>query len=100
MLKPIAFVEAMVAVFPCLASPQVEALSRCVAGSISGKARKGMARWLFVAMAAHPEMRSMSSVGPAAPEDTSRLAAGGSLPIQSAFQTLGQLAMQGARDHG
>lgn len=98
-----------------LASPQIEALARCVGESTSGKDRKDLAKWLFVAMAAHPEMKAISTVEQAASESTSRVAGnlltrllaeacpsqvksamqtGGSLAIQAAFQTLGQLAMQ------
>jgi hypothetical protein len=99
----------------CAASPQVEALAKCVSDSTTGKDRKDLARWLFVSMAAHPEMRSLASVAPSSNEDVSRVAGGlftrlladacakevraaiqvgGPAAIQSAFQVLGQLAMQ------
>jgi len=97
------------------ASPQVEALGRCVADSTTGKDRKDLARWLFVAMSAHPEMKSISNVPDSETEEVSRVAgalftrlladscptqvkaavqSGGPMAIQAAFTVLGQLAMQ------
>ncbi len=97
------------------ASPQIEALSKCVADSTTGKDRKDLARWIFVAMSAHPEMKSIANVAPNATEDVSRVAGqlftrvladacpgevkaaiqvGGPAAIRSAFSVLGQLAMQ------
>ena len=34
-----------------------EALSRCLADNTSGRDRKDLARWVFFAMAAHPEIK-------------------------------------------
>lgn len=100
---------------PAQAQTEVQALSVCVAEGASGKDRKDLARWMFVAMAAHPDMRAIASVPAAATEDASRAAgelftrllaetcpaqvkaamqAGGPMAIQAAFQVLGQLAMQ------
>lgn len=97
------------------ANPQADALGNCVAESTTGRDRKDLARWLFVAMSAHPEMKSISSVSGTAVEDASRVAGGlftrllaetcaaqvkaaikvnGPSAIQSAFTVLGELAMQ------
>lgn len=97
------------------ANPQVDALGKCVAENSSGKDRKDLARWLFVAMSAHPEMKAISSVSANVTDDVSRTAGtlftrlladacatqaraaiqvAGSTAIQSAFSVLGQLAMQ------
>lgn len=98
------------------AQSPVEALSACLADSTSGKDRKDLARWVFFAMAAHPEMKPFGSAAiAAASADTDRTLAtlftrllaeqcprqtqaaykqGGSKAIEVAFQTLGQLAMQ------
>lgn len=94
----------------------VQALSQCLADNTSGKDRKGLARWIFVAMASHPEIKQFAAPDlgqqtDAVHRDTAatfmRLltetcavptrdaaSTGGSLAIQQAFQTLGQLAMQ------
>ena len=98
------------------AQTPVESLSRCLADSTTGKDRKDLARWVFFAMAAHPEMKPFAAPGIASATDESdrgtasrftRLLAesclketqaafkqGGPMGIQAAFQTLGQLAMQ------
>ncbi len=106
-----------VAVLPLTAraEPAVDALSTCLAESTTGKDRKDLARWIFVAMSAHPEMRAIANVAPSAPEDSSRQvgalftrliaeacapqaraasAAVGPVAFQSGFTMLGQLAMQ------
>jgi len=112
------FIAAAVLGATCLAAQAqspVDTLSKCVADNTSGKDRKDLARWLFVAMGAHPEMRAIASIAPAASEDASRSAgqlftrlladscpkeasaavrASGQVAIQTAFGTLGQLAMQ------
>lgn len=100
---------------PPAAAQDQGALSRCLADNTSGKERKELARWVFLAMAAHPEMKALSAAPPTASEDSSRavggifmrlltetcvtearaaVTAGGGLAIQTAFQALGQLAMQ------
>ena len=98
------------------AQPSVQDLSRCLADNTSGKDRKDLARWVFIAMASHPEIKKYaSSEADAAAEESSRTTAGlftrlladncskqtqaavkdgGTAAIQAAFQTLGQLAMQ------
>jgi hypothetical protein len=97
------------------AQPPVEAFARCIADSTTGRDRKDLARWLFVAMGAHPEMRAIASIAPTANEDASRAAGlmftrlvtetcpkearaavqvAGPTAFQSAFTVLGQLAMQ------
>lgn len=40
-------------------------LAVCLADSTTGKDRKDMARWVFIGMAAHPEIASLSNVKPA-----------------------------------
>ncbi|WP_374661649.1 hypothetical protein [Inhella sp.] len=96
------------------ASPQAEALGQCLAENTSGKDRKDLARWVYVAMSAHPEMKALATQTGNA-DEVSRVAgalftrlladncpaqtraamqAGGPVAIQTAFTTLGQLAMQ------
>ncbi|MFZ2991108.1 hypothetical protein [Ideonella sp.] len=98
-----------------VAQPAVDAFSKCLADSTTGKDRKTLARWLFVSMGAHPELKAIAKIAPSAPEDSSREAgalftrlitdtcveqakaagrAAGPVAFQSAFSVLGQLAMQ------
>jgi hypothetical protein len=100
---------------PAWAQSAVDEFSRCMAENSTGKDRKVLARWLFVSMGAHPEMRSVSTLSAGAAEQASREAgelftrlladqcpnqtraavrAVGPVAIQSAFAVLGQLAMQ------
>ncbi len=98
------------------AQTPAESLSRCLGENTSGKERKELARWVFFAMAAHPEIKEYATASaPQAAEQSHRFMAntvmrlltescapqtraafkeGGSMAIQIAFQTLGQLAMQ------
>lgn len=91
-------------------------LARCLADNTTGKDRKDLARWVFLSMAAHPEISQYSAaeIGKAANETDATIAnllthllaesclnetraairEGGPTAIQAAFQTLGQLAMQ------
>lgn len=91
-------------------------LARCLADHTSGKDRKALARWVFLAMAVHPEIEQYATPqAVAAQPEAHRTMAdtvtrlltvacvnetrtayqeGGSNAIQVAFQTLGQLAMQ------
>lgn len=91
-------------------------LASCLADNTSGKDRKELARWVFLAMSVHPEIRQFASPNAAAAQAASNKAMaetvtrlitvacvaesraayqqGGGNAIQTAFQTLGQLAMQ------
>jgi hypothetical protein len=91
------------------------ALSSCVADNTSGKQRKDLARWVFFAMAAHPDLVSYTtSELSAAREQTDRMTADlfvqlitqqcpneasaafaerQTAGIQAAFEQLGRLAM-------
>jgi len=91
------------------------ALSTCVADNTSGKQRKDLARWVFFAMAAHPELAAYAtSEVNTARESTDRIVADlvaqliteqcaseanaafreqGTAGIQVAFEALGRLAM-------
>jgi hypothetical protein len=61
----------VMASFPAAAAgPQAQALSSCLSDHTSGKERKSLARWIFLAMAAHPEMKDIS----AATDEAKRLA--------------------------
>lgn len=98
------------------------ALSSCVADNTSGKQRKDLARWVFFAMAAHPDLASYTTAElGAAREQTDRMTADlfvylitqqcpdqaraafaerQTAGIQVAFEELGRLAMLELMSHG
>lgn len=45
-----------------LAVTATDALSTCLADNTTGRDRKEMARWVFVGMASHPEIKMLSNV--------------------------------------
>jgi len=97
------------------AGPYTDQLSSCLADNTSGKDRKQLAKWMFVAMATHPEMRALANLTQETKDETSRSVGvlvtrllseacavqtrsavqkeGGSA-LQGSFSVLGQLAMQ------
>lgn len=109
-----ALIAALVA-FPAAAGPYADSLSSCLSDNTTGKERKELARWVFLAMAAHPEIRDLSaatatardqayqSVGVlvtrllsdnCANQTRSAVQKEGSSSLQVAFSHLGKLAMQ------
>ena len=105
---------------PAAASANVEATKACLADSTTGKDRKTLGKWVFLAIAAHPEISSLSAASPAAVEQSNRdlaalfmrlvtedcqvematmLASDGSQSIKVAFEYLGQIAMQELMSH-
>ncbi|KQY87142.1 MULTISPECIES: hypothetical protein [Roseateles] len=97
------------------AGPKAEALGICLGDSTTGKDRKDLARWIFVAMSAHPEIKPLSNVPDAtraeADEGVAQLLTAlltercrvqareaaqqeGSAGFVTAFQKLGELAMK------
>lgn len=73
----VAIVAAMLAgSSPAPAAQPADALKTCVADSTSGKDRKELARWTFLAIAAHPEMQKHANADAArAADDSSRAVA-------------------------
>jgi hypothetical protein len=90
-------------------------LGQCLADNTSGRDRKDLARWVFLSMAAHPEIKELSKATATDADGASKttgalitrlltqscakearlaMTAGGTNALQLAFQTLGQLAMQ------
>ncbi len=104
----------MLAASPVFAGPATDALSSCLADNTTGKDRKDLAKWIFVAMAAHPELKDISKVTPAGRDQVDQAAGAifsrmltqscvdqtrhalqqdGRGSIKVAFGVLGQLAM-------
>jgi hypothetical protein len=98
-----------------LAGDATDALSACLADNTTGRDRKDMARWVFVGMASHPEIQSLSNVTQAERDGLDRILAStvtrlmtescvketrsamekdGSTALQTAFAVIGRLAMQ------
>lgn len=97
------------------AQTAVETLGVCLTDHTTGKERKLLARWVFTALAAHPEISGLAAVTPAEREEASQVAGalytrlfteaclteveraieeGGSAAIEAGFGVLGQVAMQ------
>ncbi len=98
------------------AQTPVDVLSRCLADNTSGKDRKTLARWMFLAMAAHPEIKQYASAAAVqareetneamaaiftrlltescAEETRAASKAGGTRAVPESFRSLGALAMQ------
>jgi hypothetical protein len=97
------------------AASDSDALATCFADNTSGKDRKELARWIFLALTAHPEIRDLSSAGEEARTQSNKFVAvlvmrlltescvtevravyakGGSATLSDAFKSLGELAMQ------
>jgi hypothetical protein len=55
------FFFAILAQQVAFASPQSDALGACLKDNTSGKDRKELARWMFIAMSAHPEIRALTT---------------------------------------
>ena len=111
-------VAVLLLVSPVVAQAEApdELLSRCLADNTSGKDRKDLARWIFFAMAAHPEIKRYASATVLqATEETHKIIGatvtrlltescphqtgaaykeGGTKALEVGFRTFGQLAMQ------
>lgn len=100
---------------PALANPTVDAAKVCFSDNTTGRDRKLLGKWIFLALAGHPEIRAFSKASPEDNEQVSReLAAlfmrlvtedcvgemkqlarmGGAEAMKLPFQHLGQIAMQ------
>ncbi|WP_245932819.1 hypothetical protein [Aquabacterium olei] len=90
-------------------------MSTCLTDNTSGKDRKDLARWIFVAMSVHPEIRSLSSVSPETRDQADKTMAAlvtrlltancekqtrevvsleGNMGMYNAFRALGEVAMR------
>lgn len=97
------------------ANPLVESTQRCLADNTTGKERKELARWVFLGMSVHPEIRDLAAAPSGAAEQASQYVGklitrlivencpreignlvkqAGPQSLQVAFQFLGQVAMQ------
>ena len=113
--RPLLLAFAAAACLPAVAGPSAEALNQCLADNTSGKDRKDLAKWVFMAMAIHPEIKELSNISTEA-RDKSNQTVGrlvtrllsescvehtravmqneGPGALQASFEVLGRLAMQ------
>lgn len=99
---------------PVRAGPATDALGTCLADNTSGKERKTLARWVFIAISAHPAISDASAVTASMRDDADRDMAAlvmnllserctaetaramrveGARSLEGAFESLGKLAM-------
>jgi hypothetical protein len=97
------------------ASTSVDELSSCLADNTTGKDRKDMARWIFLAMSSHPEISSFTNISEQKRDEVNMLMGAmvtklmtescpvqvkkamgveGGQALKTAFGVLGRLAMQ------
>lgn len=74
-LAGLLFGMAVLSAQPALANPVAHALGECLKDNTSGKERKELARWIFVSMAAHPDMRNLTTTTDATRLEASKGAA-------------------------
>lgn len=98
-----------------VASPATDGLSTCLADNTSGKDRKDLARWIFLAMSLHPEIRNLSAATAATRDEADKKMAAlvtrlltvnceqqtkivaaneGGAGMFTAFKSLGEVAMR------
>ena len=74
MLRTIVFLLAALVVMPTFASPNIDALSKCIADNSTSKDRRNYGLFIIVSMSAHPEMQSISTIAPGALDSTGKVA--------------------------
>jgi len=100
---------------PALAATATESMGNCMADSMSGKERKQMVQWIFMTMAAHPDIKKFSRMTEQDQIDTNKTMAAlftrlitidcveqvqqatkqdGPEAFRGAFEMIGKLAMQ------
>ncbi|MFK8029142.1 MAG: hypothetical protein AB8G18_02800 [Gammaproteobacteria bacterium] len=111
----IALLNVTFMVTPVSAGPASNALATCMVDSLNGKERKLLAKWIFLGMAAHPEMSQLSNVtkelqagsdkyigelvtrllaDDCSAEAKSALETESSIALATAFELVGKVAMQ------
>jgi hypothetical protein len=60
---------------PAFASPTSDALGNCLVDKSTGRDRKDLARWIFVAVSSHPDMQDLFALSPQMRETANKAAA-------------------------
>jgi hypothetical protein len=105
---------------PSFASSSIEKASTCLTDSTSGRDRKDLVKWIYLAMSKHPEIRSHSSASARDDDESNRrvgelftrliaddcpaeinamVSEHGIKSISLAFEVLGRVAMQELMAH-
>lgn len=99
---------------PALADSQTDVFARCMVDNLNGKERTNLSKWIFFSIAAHPEIKSYSSVGQKeikvsdeyvgklitrlltsdCPNELKRAHKSDPMAVQTAFGLVGKVAMQ------
>lgn len=100
---------------PIFAGPASDELGKCMVDSLTGKERKDLAKWVYFAMSAHPEIKQYSKITDAnrtefdkvvgslitrlltedCPEKTKKaVREEGTSALEGAFRLVGEVAMQ------
>jgi len=64
LLKMIILSAVLLPASPVFAQSPTESLGTCLVDNLSGKERKGLAKWIFFSIGAHPEIKSYSRAKP------------------------------------
>jgi len=75
MLRLAAFSLAAALAAPAFASPTSDALDNCLVDKSTGRDRKDLARWIFVAVSSHPDMQDLFALSPQMRETANKSAA-------------------------
>ena len=107
---------ALVALQPALAGPYSDELAKCLVRSMTDADKNSLVKWLFAAVAVHPEVKSIASVSDAERTELNKNAAKlferlifescktqtqdaarqeGPTTLQASFELLGQVAGRG-----
>lgn len=114
LIQSILFVLAILFASNLHAAGETQTFSRCLVDALNGKERKALAKWIFFAIAAHPEIKPFSNATPEVIEESDKFV--GALvsrllindcpnqlkdaikvdpsAIEKAFELVGQVAMQ------
>jgi hypothetical protein len=111
---------AVAAPAPAVAGPFTDKMSICLVSKTSAAEKNLLVKWIFAALATHPEVSAWSKVSPAEGDKLNQSAAAllmtlltdrcfneareaiqyeGAVAIQSSFSVLGQVAAQGLMSH-
>lgn len=111
----LALLGTLLAPAPALAGAATDTLGACLADNTTGKERKELVKWIFVSIAAHPDLRELAVATPAMRERVNRNTGimltrlltencpeqtrqayqrEGGQALEAAFGILGRLAMQ------
>lgn len=113
--KLVIAIFATLVTLPATAGSYTDALSTCVSDNTTGKERKELIKWVFISLAAHPEIRDISNTTAAIRDQASQATAKlvtrllgetcanqaqsavqneGPEALETAFNSLGDIAMR------